>query len=46
MPLHKNQILPLQIDSISSDGSGVGRHDGKVIFVGAPLWATFCRCKY
>lgn len=33
MPYHKNQIIPLQIDSISSDGSGVGRHEGKVIFV-------------
>ncbi len=33
MPLHKNQIIPLHVDSISSDGSGVGRHEGKVVFV-------------
>lgn len=33
MPLHKNQIIDLSIESISSDGNGVGRHQGQVVFV-------------
>lgn len=33
MPLHKNQIVPLTIDSISNDGNGVGRFEGQVVFV-------------
>lgn len=35
MPLAKNQIIQLQIDSLSSDGNGVGRFEGQVIFVPA-----------
>lgn len=35
MQLRKNQIVDLQIDSISSDGNGVGRLDGTVVFVPA-----------
>ena len=33
MPLNKNQIIPLTIDSLSSDGSGVGRWEGEAVFV-------------
>lgn len=33
MPLHKNQIIDLSIESLSSDGNGIGRHEGKVVFV-------------
>lgn len=35
MPLHKNQIIPLHIDAIVSDGNGIGRHEGKAVFVPA-----------
>lgn len=31
--LHKNQTIPLTINSISSDGNGVGRYEGQVVFV-------------
>lgn len=31
--IKKNDIINLKIDSVSSDGSGVGRHDNMVIFV-------------
>ena len=33
MPVKKNQILELEIESLSSDGSGVGRWEGQAIFV-------------
>ncbi|MGD9560081.1 MAG: 23S rRNA (uracil(1939)-C(5))-methyltransferase RlmD [Oscillospiraceae bacterium] len=33
MPLHKNQLIPLTITALSSDGNGVGRHEGQVVFV-------------
>ena len=33
MPLTKNQIIPLTIESLSSDGSGVGHMDGEAVFV-------------
>lgn len=33
MPLIKNQTITLEIESISSDGNGVGRYDGQVVFV-------------
>ena len=33
MPLAKNQIIPLSITALSSDGSGVGRWDGMPVFV-------------
>lgn len=35
MPTPKNSILPLSIESLSSDGSGVGHYEGKAIFVPA-----------
>ncbi len=35
MPFTKNQIIPLTIDSLSSDGNGVGHADGEAIFVPA-----------
>lgn len=35
MPLHKNQIISLVIENISSDGNGVGRFDGMAVFVPA-----------
>ena len=31
--MKKNDIIPLHIDSVASDGSGVGRHENLVIFV-------------
>ncbi|MCD8006464.1 MAG: 23S rRNA (uracil(1939)-C(5))-methyltransferase RlmD [Oscillospiraceae bacterium] len=31
--LNKNDIIELSVDAISSDGSGIGRHDGMAIFV-------------
>jgi 23S rRNA (uracil1939-C5)-methyltransferase len=31
--LNKNDIVPLKIESISSDGSGVARYDGMAVFV-------------
>lgn len=31
--LSKNDIIELSIDALSSDGSGIGRHDGMAIFV-------------
>jgi 23S rRNA (uracil1939-C5)-methyltransferase len=33
MPLTKNQIISLPIESLSSDGSGVGRYAGQAVFV-------------
>ena len=34
MPLQKNQILPLRIERLSSDGSGVAHSaDGEAVFV-------------
>ncbi len=33
MSVKKNQIVPLKIESISSDGSGVGRYEGQAVFV-------------
>ncbi len=33
MPLTKNQRIPLTIDSLSSDGNGVGHYEGEAIFV-------------
>ena len=33
MSVKKNQIIPLQITSLSSDGNGVGRYNGMAIFV-------------
>lgn len=35
MSLHKNQIIPLSIESLSSDGSGVGHFEGQAVFVPA-----------
>lgn len=35
MPLKKNQLIPLTINSLSSDGNGVGHYDGEAIFVPA-----------
>lgn len=35
MPLHKNQIVTLRVESISSDGNGVGRHEGMAVFIPA-----------
>lgn len=31
--LHKNQLIQLTITSLSSDGNGVGRYEGKAVFV-------------
>ncbi|OUN75337.1 23S rRNA (uracil(1939)-C(5))-methyltransferase RlmD [Faecalibacterium sp. An58] len=33
MPLQKNQIIPLAIQRLSSDGSGVGHWEGEAVFV-------------
>lgn len=33
MSIQKNQCIPLTIESLSSDGSGVGRYEGEAIFV-------------
>ncbi|MBQ7859057.1 MAG: TRAM domain-containing protein [Faecalibacterium sp.] len=33
MSVSKNQIIPLQIESLSSDGSGIGHYEGQAIFV-------------
>lgn len=33
MPLQKNQIIPLTIESLSSDGNGVGHFEGQAVFV-------------
>lgn len=33
MSLSKNQEIKLHIDSVSSEGSGVGRYDGQTVFV-------------
>lgn len=35
MSISKNCIIPLTIESLSSDGSGVGHYEGKAIFVPA-----------
>lgn len=35
MAVRKNQVIPLTIESLSSDGSGVGRYEGQAIFVPA-----------
>lgn len=35
MPLKKNQIIPLSIESLSSDGNGVGHFEGQAVFVPA-----------
>lgn len=33
MPLNKNQEIKLHIESVTSEGSGVGRYDGQAVFV-------------
>lgn len=33
MPTPKNSVFPLTIQSLSSDGNGVGRYEGKAVFV-------------
>lgn len=33
LSIAKNTLLPLTIESLSSDGSGVARHEGKAIFI-------------
>ena len=33
MPLVKNQTIPLAIESLASDGNGVGHFDGQAVFV-------------
>ena len=33
MALHKNQTIPLTIEALSSDGSGVGHYEGEAVFV-------------
>lgn len=33
MPLKKNDIITIDVDSISSDGSGVGHYNGQAVFV-------------
>ncbi|MEG0340439.1 MAG: TRAM domain-containing protein, partial [Oscillospiraceae bacterium] len=33
MSLFKNQIIPLKILSLSSDGNGVGKYEGQAVFV-------------
>ena len=33
MSLRKNTVVPLEIESLSSDGNGVGRVDGQAVFV-------------
>lgn len=35
MPLQKNQVIPLSIESLSSDGNGVGHFEGQAVFVPA-----------
>ena len=40
MPLVKNQIIPLTIDALSSDGNGVGRFEGQAVLSRLPPWAT------
>ena len=35
MPVKKNQIIPLTIESLSSDGSGIGHYEGEAVFVPA-----------
>ena len=31
--LQKNQLIPLEIQSVTSEGSGVGRYEGMAVFV-------------
>lgn len=33
MPLTKNQIIPLTINTLSNDGNGIGRFEGQAVFV-------------
>ena len=33
MPLQKNQIVPLEIEALSSDGSGVAHWEGQAVFI-------------
>lgn len=33
MAVKKNQIIPLTVESLSSDGSGVGHYEGQAIFI-------------
>ena len=35
MPLQKNQVISLSIESLSSDGNGVGHFEGQAVFVPA-----------
>ncbi|MBO5908779.1 MAG: TRAM domain-containing protein, partial [Clostridia bacterium] len=36
--MNKNDIIDLEITAVSSEGSGIGRYDGKAVFV--PLTAV------
>ena len=39
MAFTKNQILTLEIESLSSDGNGVAHSDGQAVFIRARLRA-------
>lgn len=45
MPLEKNQIIPLVIESISNDGNGVGRFQGQAVFVPGSAVGDCLECK-
>lgn len=43
--MKKNDVLQLSIQSLNSDGVGVGRHEGMVVFVGGALPCELVECK-
>ena len=45
MAFTKNQILQLEIESLSSDGNGVAHSDGQAIFVPGTAPGDFARQK-
>lgn len=45
MPLLKNQIIPLKILSLSSDGNGVGKYEGMTVFVPLAAQGDEILCK-
>ncbi|MEG1551215.1 MAG: TRAM domain-containing protein, partial [Oscillospiraceae bacterium] len=43
MILNKNTDIDLQIDAITSEGSGVGRYEGMAVFVSGAAVGDLCR---
>ena len=44
MSLKKNDVIEIEITGLSSEGSGVGRHDGQAVFVSGTATGDTVQC--